>query len=70
MTRMNPVAQRDPLIYEFDTDAQEASYDAWLKAKVQKALNDPRPSIPHDEAMARIRRTIAAVAERVAQGAA
>ncbi|UQZ91219.1 addiction module antitoxin [Deltaproteobacteria bacterium Smac51] len=26
-------------------------YDEWFHAKVQEALDDPRPSIPHDEAM-------------------
>jgi hypothetical protein len=41
----------DPLISEFDTEEQAASYDKWFRAKVQKALDDPRPAIPHDEAM-------------------
>jgi len=59
---MNVAVRRDPLIYEFDTEAQEASYDAWLNAKVQKAVGDTRPFVPHDEAMARIRRTIDAAA--------
>lgn len=27
--------------------AQE--YDAWFRAKVQEALDDPRPAIPHDQ---------------------
>lgn len=31
------------------------SYDAWFKAKVQEALDDPRPRVPHDEAMKRLR---------------
>lgn len=26
-------------------------YDEWYRAKVQEALDDPRPSVPHDEAM-------------------
>jgi hypothetical protein len=41
----------DPLVSEFDTEEQAASYDRWFRAKVQKALDDPRPAIPHDEAM-------------------
>jgi DNA-damage-inducible protein J len=38
------------------SDAEE--YDAWVRAKVQEALDDPRPSIPHEEAMARLRATL------------
>jgi hypothetical protein len=47
---MNTIAL-DPLVSEFDTEEQAASYDKWFRAKVQKALDDPRPAIPHDEAM-------------------
>lgn len=50
----------DPLIYEFDTEEQAASYDRWFRAQVQAAIDDPRPSVPHDEAMARVRATIQA----------
>ncbi|WP_338014960.1 type II toxin-antitoxin system RelB family antitoxin [Pseudoxanthomonas mexicana] len=39
-------------------------YDAWFRAKVQRALQDPRPSIPHEEAMARVEATIQAIADR------
>lgn len=41
----------DPLVSEFDTEEQAASYDRWFRAKVQEALDDPRPRIPHDQAM-------------------
>jgi len=44
----------DPLIYEFDTEEEAASYDRWFRAKVQEALDDPSPDIPHDEVRARI----------------
>lgn len=27
------------------------SYDAWFRAKVQEALDDPRPARPHDQVM-------------------
>jgi len=40
------------LASEFETAEQEASYTAWLKAKVAASLADPRPAIPHDEVMA------------------
>jgi DNA-damage-inducible protein J len=26
-----------------------AAHDAWFRAKVQEALNDPRPGIPHEK---------------------
>lgn len=41
-----------PLVSEFETTEQEASYTAWLQAKVAASLADPRPAIPHDEVMA------------------
>ena len=31
--------------------ADNASYDAWFKAKVYEALNDPSPTIPHEQVM-------------------
>ncbi len=42
-----------PIVSEFETEEQEASYTVWLKAKVQASLNDPRPNIPHDQVMAK-----------------
>lgn len=44
-----------PLVSEFDTTDQEANYNAWLNAKIEKSLNDPRPNVPHDEVMAQMR---------------
>lgn len=41
----------DPLVSEFDTQEQADSYDRWFRAKVREALDDPRPTIPHDQAM-------------------
>lgn len=49
-----------PIVSEFETEEQAASYDRWFHAKVQASRDDPRPSIPHDEAMARIRQKLAA----------
>ena len=48
-----------PIVSEFESAEQEASYLVWLEAKVAKSLADPRPPVPHDEAMARIRRKLA-----------
>ena len=44
-----------PIVSEFETEEEAAAYDAWLRAKVAASLADPRPPVPHDEAMARIR---------------
>lgn len=49
-----------PIVSGFETEEQAASYDRWFRAKVQASRDDPRPSIPHDEAMARIRQKLAA----------
>ena len=38
---------------------EAAAYNAWLAAEVQEAIDDPRPSIPHDEVMARMDARIA-----------
>jgi DNA-damage-inducible protein J len=37
-----------------------AEYDAWFRAKVQEALNDPRPGIPHEKVEAHFARRRAA----------
>lgn len=44
-------AKLSPIVSEFETQEQADSYDRWFRAKVQAALDDPRPGIPHDEAM-------------------
>jgi len=43
-------------------EEQDAAHDAWFRAKVQEALNDPRPTIPHKkvEAYFAKRRAVAA----------
>jgi len=51
-------AQFSPIVSEFESEEQEASYTAWLKAKVKASLEDPRPSIPHDEVMTEMRELI------------
>lgn len=35
-----------------------AAYNKWLKAEVQEAIDDPIPTVPHDEAMRQIRAAI------------
>jgi hypothetical protein len=52
-------ARLDPLVSEFETEEQAANYDRWFRAKVQAAIDDPRPSIPHDQVMAKVDALIA-----------
>lgn len=35
-------------------EAARSAYDEWLKAEVQEAIDDERPTVPHDEAMRRV----------------
>jgi hypothetical protein len=48
----------DPIVSEFDTEEQAASYDRWLLAKVQKAQENVKTLIPHDQVMAQARALI------------
>ncbi len=48
-----------PIVSEFGTEEQAASYDVWFRAKVQASLDDQRPSIPHDQVMAEMEAIIA-----------
>lgn len=38
---------------------QAAAYDKWFRAQVQAAIDDPRPSIPHEQVMTDVRAVIA-----------
>ena len=39
------------------------AYTRWLAAEIQAAIDDPRPSIPHEEVMARMVAQIARLRE-------
>ena len=41
------IANEGALPFDFASDP--ATHDAWFRAKVREALDDPRPPIPHDE---------------------
>ncbi|MCT5384008.1 antitoxin [Pseudomonas aeruginosa] len=58
-------AQLSPIVSEFETEEQAASYDRWFRAKVQASLSDPRPNIPHDQVMAEMRGIIAAATKKL-----
>lgn len=44
---------------EFEKPEDEAAYDTWFRAKVEAAMADPSPAIPHDQVMAELRAIIA-----------
>jgi len=41
-----------PIESEFATIDDAAAYDAWFRAKVEKAMASTAPRIPHDQVMA------------------
>lgn len=43
-----------PIVSEFETEEQEASYDQWFRAKVEEAMRSEKPRLPHDAAMAKV----------------
>lgn len=49
MTRFSPIES------EFASSDEAMAYDAWFRAKVQKALDSNAPSVPHDTVMAEMR---------------
>ena len=52
-----------PIESEFASTEEAEAYDAWFRAKVQEALDDPRPDIPHEQVMAEMKAIIAGVAK-------
>ncbi|WP_122290527.1 antitoxin, partial [Pseudomonas syringae group genomosp. 3] len=52
--------QLDPRVSEFETQEQADNYDRWFRQRIEHSLADPRPQVPHDEAMARVRAMIEA----------
>jgi hypothetical protein len=49
---------QSPIVSEFETEEKAAAYQRWLEEKVAASLADPRPPVPHDEAMRRARAVI------------
>jgi hypothetical protein len=43
-----------PIVSEFETEEQEASYDQWFRAKVEEARQSEKPRLPHDAARAKV----------------
>lgn len=47
-----------PIESEFATSEDAAAYDAWFRAKVERAMASEEPSIPHDIVMAEMQAII------------
>jgi hypothetical protein len=43
---------------------EAAAYNQWLAGEIQASIDDPRPSIPHDEVMAEMDADIAALPKK------
>jgi hypothetical protein len=52
MTKLSPIES------EFATTEEAEAHDAWVRAKVEKALASTKPRIPHDQVMAETRTRI------------
>ena len=59
-------ATLDPRISEFETEEQASSYNKWFCAKVQEAVNDKRPRIPHDQVVQRMETILSEVRQKAA----
>ena len=57
-----------PIESEFETDEQACAHDRWFRAQVQASLDDPRPCIPHDQAMAEVELIIVEAEARIQAG--
>ncbi len=53
-----PMPALDPTVSEFASIEEAEAYDAWFRAKVREALDDPRPGIPHEQVMAEMQAII------------
>lgn len=54
------MAMPDPIPFEPETviDEDAAAYDAWFRAKVERAMASTEPGIPHDIVMAEMQAII------------
>lgn len=55
-----------PIESEFASSEEEEAYDAWFRAKVERALQSTAPRVPHEEVMASADNIIAKARQRAA----
>ena len=60
------IANEGALPFAFATDP--AAHDAWFRAKVQEALNDPRPAIAQEEVEAHFAKRRASAVRKAGEG--
>ena len=48
----------DPRVSEFETEEKAASYEKWFQLKVQEAIDDKRPRVPHDQVAQRMEKIL------------
>lgn len=48
----------DPIVSEFETEEDEAAYDAWFRAQVEAALASDEPDVPHEQVMSEMQAII------------
>lgn len=58
------MARLDPRVSEFESTEAAESYDRWFRFKVEAALADTRPGLPHDQVMAEMEAIIIAAERR------
>lgn len=61
-------AALSPRVSEFENDEQEASYIAWLNAKIERSRNSAKPLLAHDQVMAEARLLIESKRKKHAVG--
>jgi DNA-damage-inducible protein J len=54
----------------FEAQPEDPEYDAWFRARVQEALDDPRPGIPDEEVRAEFAARRAAILAKLNAGEA
>lgn len=54
----------DPGFEEDDEPFDQQAWDAWYCERIRRSLADPRPSVPHEEVMARAWQIICAWKDR------
>ncbi len=52
------MAKLSPIESEFETTEEADAYDAWFRAKVEKAMISTESGIPHDQVMAMVQEII------------
>lgn len=60
------IAKEGALPFDFAVDP--AAHDAWFRAKVQEALDDLRPAVPHEKVEARLAKRRAAALTKAGHG--